>query len=91
MKFFWIFLFQFINKFKIYQLFRQYLLVASLAGVTITQIMFVVFGVTAETNSSLPIILIAIAAFSLHCGVFPLTFVIVPEIVPEKVSIILCY
>lgn len=29
---------------------------------------------------------IAMGAFSLHFGVYPLTFVLVPEIIPEKVS-----
>lgn len=63
----------------------QYLLLVSISSITVVLIIFEVFGINSGNGSWLPILLIAIAAFSLHCGVFPLTFILVPEIVPERV------
>lgn len=38
-----------------------------------------------RNQTSLPLLFIAIAAFSLHFGVYPLSFILIPEIMPENV------
>lgn len=38
------------------------------------------------TSTWIEAVFIALAAFCLHFGVYPLTFVLIPEIIPEKVS-----
>lgn len=56
-------------------------------GITISQIIYAIFDAHFRDETSLPILFIAIAAFSLHFGVYPLTFVLIPEIIPEKIRI----
>lgn len=63
----------------------QFLLVASIAGITATEVIYEILGTGNETHSWISIVLIAMAAFCLHFGVFPLTFILLPEIIPEHV------
>lgn len=55
-------------------------------GIMIAQVIYGFFLLNGN-ETLLPILFIAIAAFSLHFGVYPLTFIIIPEIIPEKVFI----
>lgn len=65
----------------------QYILLASVLGITISQIIYAIYDAHFRDETSLPILFIAIAAFSLHFGVYPLTFVLIPEIIPEQIRI----
>lgn len=49
----------------------------------------IVYGASVQLSIYLPEVLIATIVFSLHCGVYPLTFILIPEIIPEKVLEIL--
>lgn len=49
----------------------------------------IVYGASVQLSIYLPEVLIATTVFSLHCGVYPLTFILIPEIMPEKVLEIL--
>ncbi|XP_055300162.1 uncharacterized protein LOC129567369 [Sitodiplosis mosellana] len=66
---------------------RKYILLASLVGITVSQVIYAIYDAYFTDKTSLPILFIAIAAFSLHFGVYPLTFVLIPEIIPERIRI----
>ncbi|XP_031623380.1 sugar transporter ERD6-like 4 [Contarinia nasturtii] len=65
---------------------RKLLLLVSIFGITLSHIIYVIF-VNSRDQTTLPILFVAIAAFSLHFGVYPLTFVLIPEIIQEKIRI----
>lgn len=54
-------------------------------GIIISQIIYGTCDEYFRDQTYFPFLYIAIAAFSLHFGVFPLTFCVIPEIIPEKV------
>lgn len=63
----------------------QYILLTSIFGITLAQIIYIVFEMNSRDETTIPILFIALTAFCLHFGVYPLTFVLLPEIIPEKV------
>lgn len=65
---------------------RKYILLASVTGIMIAQTIYGYF-LFHQNETVLPILFIAIAAFSQYFGAYPLTFIIIPEIIPEKVPI----
>lgn len=63
----------------------QCLLVTSLAGIMTSHLIQGYFDWSDRNSPSMDAILIAMVAFYLHLGVYPITFVLIPEIIPEKV------
>lgn len=59
-----------------------------MAGIITSQILYglIKLSVINGDHTTNVAIAFAIATFSLHVGIYPLTFVLVPEIIPEKVK-----
>lgn len=57
----------------------------SIVIITAAQILFIIYESYLKDETYVPILISALTAFSLHFGVYPLTFVLIPEIIPEKV------
>lgn len=62
------------------------MLLASATGIIVSQIMYGLFELKVMNADNAAVVIVAIAAFSLHFGVHPLIFVLVPEIIPQKVG-----
>lgn len=56
-----------------------------MTGITVAQILFGLIKLSVINGDNIAIATIATGAFSLHFGIYPLTFVLIPEIIPEKV------
>lgn len=67
------------------------MLLVSTTGIIVSQILYGLLELNVISGKNTTVLIVAVAAFSLHFGVYPLMFVLIPEIIPQKVGWNICF